>query len=49
MVSQPILEGMLGMEPNAFEHKVSLSPGLPVNWDFLTVNHIKIGNHNLDF
>jgi len=49
MVSQPILEGMLGMEPNAFEHKVSLSPGLPVNWDSLTVNHIKIGNHNLDF
>ena len=47
MVSQPILEGMLGMEPNAFEHKVSLSPGLPVDWDSLTVNHIKVGNHNL--
>ncbi|MBN4081381.1 hypothetical protein JYT44_03350, partial [Caldithrix abyssi] len=49
MVSQPILEGMLGLEPNAVEHKVSLSPSLPAHWDSFTVNHMKIGEHDLNF
>ena len=49
MVSQPILEGMLGLESNAVEHKVSLSPSLPAHWDSFNVNNIKIGDHDLDF
>ncbi len=40
MVLQPIVEGMLGLEPNAVEHEISLSPRFPPQWDDVSVNHI---------
>ncbi|MFA3783299.1 amylo-alpha-1,6-glucosidase [Melioribacteraceae bacterium 4301-Me] len=49
MVLQPILEGMLGLNANALNNKLILSPKLPANWDFINVKNIKLGNHSLNF
>ncbi len=49
MVLQPIIEGMLGIEPDAMKNKLSLSPRLPVNWDFINVENIKVGDNILNY
>jgi len=49
MVLQPAIEGMLGFEPNAMNHSLSLSPKFPANWDSIHVKNIKVGEHKIDF
>jgi glycogen debranching enzyme len=49
MVVQPAIEGLLGLDVNAPENRISLAPRLPANWDSLTVRHIRIGGRHLDF
>ncbi|MFH1161509.1 MAG: GH116 family glycosyl hydrolase [bacterium] len=49
MVIQPILEGMLGIEVFAEEHKIRLSPRLPADWDSLRVEHIRMSDQKLNF
>jgi len=49
MVLQPVLEGMLGLKPDALNHKLTLSPRLPADWDFIKVENIKCGDHTLNF
>lgn len=48
MVLQPILEGMLGIRPNALEDRLSLAPKLPWDWNRLTVNNIRFGTHSMN-
>ena len=49
MVLQPILEGMLGIKPDALNDELSLSPRLPWNWEHLNVENITIGSRRVDF
>ncbi|MCK9422026.1 MAG: GH116 family glycosyl hydrolase [Bacteroidales bacterium] len=49
MVLQPAIEGLLGLEINAPEQKITLAPHLPANWDSLTVRNIRIGEQRVGF
>lgn len=49
MVLQPLIEGMLGLEINAQEKRVILSPKLPADWDSLTVSGIRMADQRLEF
>jgi len=49
MVLQPILEGMLGLKADALNNRLTISPRLPADWNFIKVEDIKIGNHSLNF
>ncbi len=49
MALQPLIEGMLGYEPDAINHAISLSPSFPVNWDSVKVNHLKMGDVDISF
>ncbi len=48
MVLQPLLEGMLGIEPDALEHRLSFSPAFPADWDHAEIRQIRTGNHEVD-
>ncbi|MCF8302582.1 MAG: hypothetical protein K9I94_04830 [Bacteroidales bacterium] len=47
MVLQPALEGMLGLQPDAPEDALSLSPRFPFDWDTVTVKNIAVGDHRM--
>ncbi|MFH1296089.1 MAG: GH116 family glycosyl hydrolase [Bacteroidota bacterium] len=49
MVLQPVIEGMLGIDVDAPNFTLNLSPRLPSNWDSITVERIRIGNQLVDF
>ncbi|MCX6150917.1 MAG: GH116 family glycosyl hydrolase [Ignavibacteriales bacterium] len=49
MVLQPLLEGMLGLEPSALENKIKLAPHFPADWDFAEVENARSGSQNLSF
>ncbi|MEI6684106.1 MAG: GH116 family glycosyl hydrolase [Bacteroidota bacterium] len=49
MVLQPVIEGMLGIEINARENKMTLAPRIPDNWDSLNVQNIRVDSRNLGF
>lgn len=48
MVLQPAIEGMLGLEPDALQNKISLAPYFPWNWDFCNVNNIAMGQTRIN-
>ncbi|MEW6508464.1 MAG: amylo-alpha-1,6-glucosidase [Bacteroidota bacterium] len=49
MVIQPAIEGMLGLEVDALNNKVSLSPRFPADWNFAEVEGIKLVNKTVNF
>ncbi|MCL5028723.1 MAG: GH116 family glycosyl hydrolase [Bacteroidetes bacterium] len=49
MVLQPALEGMLGLNADAFNNELTISPRLPFDWNFINVERIKTGDHSLNF
>ncbi|MCL5029282.1 MAG: GH116 family glycosyl hydrolase [Bacteroidetes bacterium] len=49
MVLQPALEGMLGLNADAFNNELTISPRLPFNWNFINVERIKVGDQSLNF
>jgi glycogen debranching enzyme len=49
MVLQPIIEGMLGLEPDAIKNILGFAPHFPADWDTVTISNIKVGKHILDF
>ncbi|MCX6256640.1 MAG: DUF4960 domain-containing protein [Bacteroidia bacterium] len=49
MILQPVIEGLLGLETMAVKDSISLSPALPLDWDSLKVNNIRVGEHVLSF
>ena len=49
MVLQPVIEGMLGLEVNSVENKVSLSPKFPANWSDVNIDNIRVGKNVLHF
>ena len=48
MVLQPLIEGMLGLEPDAPHRKLRLSPRFPADWDYARVDNIRMGVFLLD-
>ena len=49
MVLQPIIEGMLGISPDALCNQISLSPRFPWHWKEVKVDNIIFGNHKVNF
>ncbi|MBO9561565.1 MAG: hypothetical protein J7621_02280 [Niastella sp.] len=44
MVVQPAIEGMLGLQTDAVQHKMQLAPYFPWHWPFAQVRNIRMGN-----
>ena len=49
MAVQPVIEGLLGLEINARDNKITLAPRLPEQWDSLNVQNIRIENRFIGF
>ncbi len=48
MVVQPIIEGMLGIEVDARKNILNFSPSLPADWDYLSVQRIRLGDQDVN-
>lgn len=44
MIPMPAIEGMLGLKPNAPEKKLTFAPALPADWEFLTLENMRVGD-----
>ena len=47
MVTQPVIEGLLGLDVDAGKQKLRLAPALPADWDSLEVRNIRFENRML--
>ena len=47
MVTQPVIEGLLGLDVDAGKQKLRLAPALPADWDSLEVRNIRFSNRML--
>ena len=47
MALQPAIEGMLGYEPDALKHQLSLKPWFPADWDTVSVKGIRLGDERI--
>src|SRR3989339_86884 len=45
----PMVRGLLGLEVDALNNKISFSPKLPADWKYLKVNKAKIGSSSVCF
>ena len=48
MVVQPLVEGLLGVEPDAAWQRLTIAPQLPASWDGLLVNGLRCGATTYD-
>jgi glycogen debranching enzyme len=48
MVISPILRGMFGIEWNAPDHTLSVTPHLPADWDHATLRRLPVGSGQVD-
>jgi glycogen debranching enzyme len=47
-VLTPLVKGMLGFYPAAYEKSIRLEPHLPCRWGLVTINNLKVGSGSLD-
>ncbi|MFA4863543.1 MAG: hypothetical protein WC605_07215, partial [Bacteroidales bacterium] len=47
MALQPAIEGMLGYQPDALKHQISLKPWFPADWSTVKVSGIRIGDEKI--
>jgi len=40
----PMMQGLIGLNVDALNNKITLAPKLPADWKFLKVNNIKVGS-----
>ncbi|WP_029215659.1 amylo-alpha-1,6-glucosidase [Kallotenue papyrolyticum] len=45
---QGILEGLLGLMPQALEHRLAIAPTLPASWPSVTLRGLRVGAHHLN-
>lgn len=45
---RPLFEGMLGIDTDAICNQLHLSPAFPVDWEYVDVNNIRIGENSLN-
>ncbi|MDE3078155.1 MAG: hypothetical protein KGJ86_22250, partial [Chloroflexota bacterium] len=43
----PVLEGMLGLRPDAPHNRLSIAPQLPATWDWVRVRRLRLGQRSL--
>ena len=43
----PMMNGLIGLNVNALENKITFAPKLPADWKFLKVNNIRVGNETV--
>lgn len=48
MVLLPVIEGMLGFEPNAPANNLILAPVLPFHWDTIRIQNLRSGKNNFE-
>jgi glycogen debranching enzyme len=48
MVISPVLRGMFGIEWDAPEHTLRVTPHLPANWDTAKLRHLPLGDTSVD-
>ncbi|MDZ7741172.1 MAG: hypothetical protein U5Q03_05320 [Bacteroidota bacterium] len=48
MVLQPIIEGLIGFEPDAPENTARLHPAFPANWDHVSIQNLKFDRNSFD-
>jgi glycogen debranching enzyme len=48
MVVSPVLRGMFGIEWNAADHSLSVTPHLPAGWDSAMLRHLPLGDSSVD-
>lgn len=44
MVLQPIAEGLLGVEVNALENRITISPAIPMDWNTFNADNIRLAD-----
>lgn len=44
MILQPLIEGMLGYQPDAIQQRLSLSPSFPADWHQAEIKNLRVGN-----
>jgi len=49
MVLQPIIEGLLGLKPSGYSHKLEFSPNVPFSWNYIKVMNIKTGSNSVNW
>ncbi len=45
----PLIHGMLGLDVDGLNHKITFSPKIPIDWNFLDVINIAVGKNKIDF
>jgi hypothetical protein len=45
---QGILEGLMGLDPQALEHRLGITPALPASWPSATVRGLQVGQHQIN-
>jgi hypothetical protein len=45
---QGILEGLLGLDPQAYNHRLNVAPALPTAWPSVTLHNLRVGTHRLN-
>ncbi len=49
MVISPLLRGLFGLQTDAGAHRVTMSPHVPADWTWFTVDHVHAGTASLAF
>jgi glycogen debranching enzyme len=49
MVISPLLRGLFGLQTDAVQHKVVLSPHIPADWTSFAIHNVRAGDAMLDF
>ena len=47
MVVSPILRGMLGLNVDALQHKLTFAPHLPADWTTLRIDNVRVGEDSV--
>lgn len=47
MVISPLLRGLFGLKTDAGTHRVTLSPHVPAEWTWFTLDHVRVGQASL--
>ncbi len=48
MALQPVIEGMLGFQPDAPHQALTITPNLPANWNFIEIQNLRCGNASIN-
>jgi len=48
LYGQGMLEGLLGLDPQAYNHRLNVAPALPEAWPSATLHNLRVGTHRLN-